>query len=232
MGDEEWYICFGVVCLFVLWGVSFSLLWNNEIYKWNLMGLFMETVENVALFDMDGTICDYVGALHREMKKLLGPGEKFVDPFLAKDVPGNQYLWDRMHQIKASEDWWANLPRLSLGFEVMEEAKRQGYISEILTQAPRKNPAALAGKLRWLLDNVDEDMDFTMTRNKSRHYGRVLVDDYPGFAVPWLDRRPRGIVIMPSSKYNKDFTHPRVIKYNGKNMAEVSDGLRGALLAA
>lgn len=189
----------------------------------------MDITENVALFDMDGTICDYVGSIHAELAKMRAPGEQFIDPFM---VNGSeyQYLWDRMEVIKSDKNWWANIPKLSLGFDVMREAQDLGYFCEILTQAPKKNPAALAGKLDWLLKNVEEDMDFTMTRNKSRYYGRVLVDDFEDYITPWLEKRPRGLVIMPASRYNKDFTHPRVIRYDGSNIKEVRDGLKKTLI--
>ncbi|MBR9705119.1 hypothetical protein GOV12_06925 [Candidatus Pacearchaeota archaeon] len=182
-------------------------------------------MKNIALFDMDGTICDYMGAMNVELMKLRSPDEKFVDPFLIDDDPKYQYLWNRMNLIKSNEDWWANLPKFSLGLEVMEMAKALGYHCEILTQAPKKNPAALAGKHRWLLANLDEDIDFTMTRNKGRYYGRVLVDDYPLYVESWLEHRPRGLVIMPANMYNEDFSHSRVIRYTGENKDEILEGL-------
>jgi len=191
----------------------------------------MEQNRNIALFDMDGTICDYAGQIHHELAKLRAPNEPFIDPFkLGKDDRSHQYLWNRMQLIKSDENWWANLPKLSLGFDVMRAAKDLGYDCEILTQAPKTNPAALSGKLKWLLENVDPDTDFTMTRNKSRHYGRVLVDDFPEFVVPWLKNRPRGLVIMPSNEYNRGFKHDRVILYDGINIEEVRKGLERTLI--
>ena len=184
----------------------------------------------VALFDLDGTMCDYVDEMKRDLEKLRSPDEPILDPFkINDDNPKYQYLWDRMSLIKSEADWWANLPKLQLGFDVLEIAKELGYYTEILTQAPRTNPAALAGKLRWILSNMDKDTDFTMTRNKSRHYGRVFVDDFRGYVVPWLEHRKNGLVIMPSNEYNKDFEHPQVIMYDGSNIAQVRDGLVKAM---
>ncbi|MAE12923.1 hypothetical protein CMO92_00015 [Candidatus Woesearchaeota archaeon] len=108
--------------------------------------------------------------------------------------------------------------------------KELGYVQEILTQAPETNPAALAGKLRWIIGNLKEyTTDFAMVRNKGRYYGRVLVDDYPGFIEPWLEHRKNGLVIMPSNEYNQEFSHPQVIRYDGRNKEEVRAGLVGAL---
>jgi 5'-nucleotidase len=183
----------------------------------------------IALFDMDGTLCDYVSSMKAELEKLRAPGEPLLDPFIEGNKPDLQFFWDRMNLIKSNENWWANLPRHSLGFDVLELTKELGYHNEVLTQAPKTNPAALAGKLRWILNNLDEDTDFTMTRNKSRHYGRVLVDDYPGFILPWIEHRPRGLVIMPSNKYNKGFTHEQVMAYNGQNKEQVEKALIEAM---
>lgn len=183
--------------------------------------------ENVALFDMDGTVVNYVKAIHEGLDKLRNPDEQFVDPFMLGESGNNpkyQYLWDRMSLIKDDHEWWANLPVLDLGMEILKVAKECEYQCEILTQSPKNNPRALAGKLTWILRNLGEDIDFTMTRNKSRHYGKVLVDDFPGYFLPWLEHRPRGLVIMPVNQYNKDFKHPKVINYDGSNLGEVKEG--------
>ena len=182
-------------------------------------------MESIALFDMDGTLCDYVRSMLIDLEKLMAPGEEFVDPFILRDDPKYQYLWNRIDLIKSDPEWWANLPKFSLGFEVMDMAIEVGYVPEVLTQSPEGNPAALAGKLKWIMNNLDPGIDYTMTRNKSRHYGRVLVDDFPGYAVPWLEYRKSGLVVMPTNDYNRDFSHPRVIRYDGKNKDEVREGL-------
>ena len=185
--------------------------------------------KKVALFDMDGTICDYVGSMKAELEKLRSPNEPIVDPFRVINKPEYNYLWNRMNLIKSHENWWANLPRYNLGYDILKMTKEIGYYNEILTKAPKENPAALAGKLKWILNNLDEDIDFTMTRNKSRHYGRVLVDDYPGCILGWLKHRPLGLVIMPSNQYNQGFTHKQVVVYNGQNKDQVMESLVNAI---
>ena len=185
--------------------------------------------KKVALFDMDGTLFDYVGAMHIELEKLRSPEELSLDPFILPNDKKYEYLWKRMDIVKQSEDWWANLPQLKLGFDVYNMTKELGYEREILTQAPMQNPAALAGKLRCLRLNLEMDLDFTMTRNKGRHYGRILVDDFPGFINEWLKFRKKGTVIMPASKYNEGYSHPQVIRYDGKNKEEVRSALIEAM---
>ncbi len=181
--------------------------------------------ETIALFDMDGTICDYVGAIKAELEKLKSPNEDFIDPFTIKDSSDYQYLWNRMDLIKADENWWANMPKFKLGLDILEVTIELGFYNEILTQAPKSNPAALAGKLKWIQKNIEGEIDFTMTRNKSRHYGKVLVDDFPGFILSWLKHRPRGLAIMPLNEYNKDFSHQQVIVYDGTNLNDIKKAL-------
>lgn len=189
----------------------------------------MENIDSIALFDMDGTLCDYLKAMHRELKKLKCPDEPEVDPFTTKDNPKYQYLWNRMNLIKSKEEWWATLPKMKLGFDVLEIAKSLGFVCEILTRTPKENPAAYSGKQIWISKNMPKDVDFTMTQNKSRHYGRVLIDDFPPNVVAWLKYRKNAIVIMPENKYNKNFNHAKVIKYNGKNKKEIRQALKQVL---
>ena len=167
--------------------------------------------ENVALFDMDGTLCDYETALIRDLNKMRSPEEPEI-----KLVPGDRapsWMHERMNAIRASQDWWEYLPELYLGMNVYRFAEAVGYRPMILTQGPKRNPEAWAGKKRWIDKNLGRDVDITITRDKGLVYGKVLVDDFPKYITRWLEWRPRGLVIMPASEHNKDFKHPQVIRY-------------------
>ena len=94
----------------------------------------------------------------------------------------------------------------------------------ILTQGPRRVPEAWSGKKEWIDANLG-DVDVTITRDKGLVYGKVLVDDYPKYAERWLEHRPRGLVIMPEHKYNKGYSHPNVVRYDGSNLDEVREVL-------
>jgi len=186
--------------------------------------------DNIALFDMDGTLCDYDSALHRELEKIRSPDELVYHSLHGvKDVP--DYIWARKDLITSSEDWWATLPRFQLGWDVLDVAIELGYRAEILTQGPRENPAALSGKLIWLRNQKEDlgQIDFTMTRNKAGVYGRVLVDDFPNYIEPWLKVRPRARVIMPANSGNEGYTHERLVRYDGSNLDEVRDAMKEAL---
>jgi len=176
----------------------------------------------IALVDMDGTLADYDGAMQRDLDKLSSPDERSREIGYGCKHP--DYIWERMKMIKSSGEWWENLPKFQLGFDVLEILREFEFYISILTQGPRANPVAWSHKVRWCLKNVP-DLDITITRNKGLVYGRVLVDDYPEYIEQWLEWRPRGLVIMPAQKWNKDFKHSNVLRYDGKNLSSLRHAL-------
>ena len=183
---------------------------------------------NYALFDLDGTLCDYVGELERGLRLLKSPEERDFDiTKVHEDLP--EYIYERKKLITQSKEWWANLPKLQLGWDILKVAEKLGYKISILSQGPDKNPNAWAGKKEWQNKYLD-GYEIDITRDKSRVYGRVLVDDFPDYASAWLAHRPRGLVIMPENKGNKNFTHPQLIRYNGQNLEEITRAMEKAKL--
>lgn len=181
----------------------------------------MAKIEDVALFDMDGTLCDYDKALLEKLEGLRSPHE----PHLLSMRNAPPYIKKRADMIRASEEWWENLPKFQLGWDVLEVAKSLDYRIMILTQGPRKNPSSWSGKKKWIDKNLGEDVDVTITRDKGLVYGKVLVDDFPGYIKDWLEYRKRGVVIMPANESNQNFTHPNVIRYDGTNINQVKKAL-------
>ena len=174
----------------------------------------MPNPELIALIDMDGTLCDYDAALLQRLQNLQAPEEERVEEVpRGDDVPS--FMRARMNLIRLSKEWWVKIPKLKLGFDVLEACQNLGFHCTILTQGPKRNPDAWAGKKMWIDKNLGQDFDVTITRDKSLMYGKVLVDDYPPYIEGWLKWRPRGLVIMPANEGNKDFTHPQVIRYVG-----------------
>lgn len=186
----------------------------------------IKEIENIALFDMDGTLCDYDGEMYKELEKRKLPSEKSFYPPIRDNAPS--YVRARVRDIMLNKDWWANLPRFRLGWDVLEEAKSLNYKIMILTKCSKSNPDGWAGKIEWMKKHLP-NTDITITTDKSLVYGRVLVDDYPPYVQRWLEHRPRGIAIMPANRGNKDFKHVQVIRYDGSNLLEVKEGLRSRL---
>jgi 5'(3')-deoxyribonucleotidase len=179
--------------------------------------------ENIALVDMDGTLANYDLAMERDLESLRAPCEEPYTTGLHKKHP--PHIVARMDMIKSNGDWWENLPKLKMGFDILEILLSYGFYISILTQGPKTNPVAWEHKVRWCKKNVP-DLDITITRNKGLVYGKVLVDDYPAYIKQWLKWRPRGVVIMPGHPWNRDFSFPNVFRYDGHNLEAVKSLLR------
>jgi FMN phosphatase YigB (HAD superfamily) len=188
----------------------------------------MKQVEKIILFDMDGTLCDYDSGLFNDLEKLRSPEEPIFHPPIKDSFP--EYVKARAELITSSGKWWANLPKFQLGFDIREMSKELGYREMILTQGPRRNPDAWSGKKSWIDKNLGQDVDITITRDKGLVYGKVLVDDFPGYIERWLQWRPRGLVIMPANEGNYNFVHPQVIRYDGSNKTQVKNAMKNLIL--
>jgi 5'(3')-deoxyribonucleotidase len=177
----------------------------------------------VALVDMDGTLVDYAGQLEKDLKGLRGPEEPNYEINWNEKLP--DHIWNRIKLIKKSKDWWYNLPNLSDGFKLLDTAIEIGYEIHVLTKGPKETKTAWTQKVRWCEDNLPEDTNVTITHDKSLVYGRILIDDYPGYVEGWLRYRPRSLVVMPLRPWNKDYKHSNVIHYDdsvrGNNYEEV-----------
>ena len=182
--------------------------------------------ENIALFDLDGTLCDYHTRLSEDLEKLRNPVEERYKHPVRDGSP--DYIRNRADLIRSTESWWENLPKLQLGWDVLKVARQLDYRTVILTQGPRRNPFSWSGKKKWVDKNLGNDADITITRDKSQVYGRVLVDDFPSYIEGWLKWRNRGLVIMPTNEENRDFKHEQVIRYDGSNLEEVTNALQRA----
>jgi 5'-nucleotidase len=178
----------------------------------------------VALFDMDGTLADHTGELQRRLDRMSSPQEPPADlsAFGWDDQP--EYLRERIRLIRSNPGFWINLPILKAGFEVLEEAHRLGFQIEVVTKGPRRSPIAWMEKLQWCDKHLAGfPHQVTITMDKALVYGKVLVDDYPEYALRWLRWRKRGTVILPDQPWNQGFEHPQVYRYTGdrREMAAV-----------
>jgi hypothetical protein len=177
----------------------------------------------IALFDMDGTLFDYVGSLKKELRKIESPQEPDV-PLRFEGNPG--YVQNRIDLITESEAFWSDMPKLQLGWDILQIAEELEYHIHILTQGPRSKPAAWSGKKKCIDKHFGEDFSITLTRDKGLVYGTVLVEDYPKYIKRWLKWRKRGLVIMPANEFNGSLRHPQVIRYDGGNLKDVREAMR------
>jgi FMN phosphatase YigB (HAD superfamily) len=190
--------------------------------------------EHIVLFDMDGTLADYKGQMEADLATLASPEEKacFEDgtPFSMSfdDDEKPRYLRNRMRIIKEQKDWWFNLPKMEDGFRVLNIAEALDFEIHILTKGPYRTVSAWSEKVKWCRKYLHRDVKITITEDKGLVYGKILVDDYPGYMDRWLKWRPRGLGIMPLRDYNKDYRHPNVVHFDGTNIDEIKERMTEA----
>lgn len=155
----------------------------------------MNDDDKVALVDMDGTLCDFRGALDRDVARVMnGRGDEVKVP--ACVVQEIEWL------IRGQAGWYRNLKPLPFGFQIVRLLQEIGFRIMIMTKSSKESKNAWSEKVAWIAEHLPE-ADVTVTQDKSLVYGRILVDDYPSHFLRWMNHRPRGIVIMPSQAWNK-----------------------------
>lgn len=183
--------------------------------------------EKICLFDMDGTIANYAKAILNDLSFLASPCEPPIPDHGWFENPP-KYIKNRIDLIRSQRDWWLNLEPIKTGIELYNLARKTGFNIHVLTKGPWNSPHAWTEKVLWVRKHLFDDVKITITEDKSTVYGRVLVDDWVPYIEPWLNRRPRGYVIMPVHHFNRDFTHPRVVRWDGTNIDEVQETLTKA----
>ncbi len=172
-----------------------------------------------ALIDMDGSVADFDTVMRADQLKLLAPGE---EPRLsAEDEENYPYVKARRRLIKGQPEWWFNLPRLERGFRVVDMMRDLKFRLHVLTRGPKPLPNAWTEKVRWCQKHIPDAQISVTNAEKGQVYGRVLMDDWVPYVLPWLKRRPRGLVILPDQPWNQGFAHPQVVRHTDANDAEV-----------
>ena len=169
--------------------------------------------ENIALFDLDGTLADFDGAMTRDLAAIAAPGEEKIDPW-DRTKP---WMKERRHLVMRQPGWWKNLLCLRSGSDILDIAINLGFECHVLTKGPSASSIAWGEKVEWCHKNLPLQVKITLTEDKGLVYGKVLVDDWPEYIERWLKWRPRGLVIMPDRPYNKNFEHPNVLRYKHYN---------------
>lgn len=190
--------------------------------------------EPIALFDLDGTLCDYDEAMARVMDSIKHPSEPaYVRDYDDKSEP--VHVYNRRKLIQSVPGYWKNLKPFPLGMELLQMAIELGFSIRILSKGPNNCPLAWSEKYEWCQNNLEpiigpigKAFRVTICQGKGETYGKVLVDDFEDYILDWLKHRPRGLVITPHHHYNADFKHQNVRHYTGKNREEIFLALREA----
>lgn len=168
-------------------------------------------MDNIALFDMDGTLVDFDKGMYEALLPLYSPDEEVLEPPFW-DSP--EHIRSRIDMIMERDVWWRNLEPIKLGMDFLKEAQKIGYEVHILTQGPHSIGVAWKEKVDWVRTHLG-DVDITVTRNKGLVYGKILVDDYPPYLDKWLKWRNRGLCIIPHNEHNKDYEHEQTLRLSG-----------------
>ena len=164
--------------------------------------------DDIALFDMDGSLADYTTALVNDLELLRSPTEYPITEYNIWTADKQPYIHARMRVIKSQPGWWLRLSPLAAGLEVWDICHRFGFHNVILTKGPKKHTQAWDEKLQWCQKYIDPEVDVHVVSHKSGSYGKLLYDDYPEYMLSWLEHRPRGLGIMPVNSSNNS-TIPR-----------------------
>lgn len=185
------------------------------------------SVNLIALVDMDGTVADYDSAMTRDLEPLRSPEETGPLTYHGAKEEMPDHFKARVKLVRNQSGWWKKLGRLEDGFRVVDMMRRIGFEVHVLTKGPKNSPNAWTEKVQWCKCNMPGDL-VTISSDKSMVYGRVLMDDWPPYVEPWLEKRPRGLVILPDRPWNQGFEHPRMVRYTGDNDDEVFAALKAA----
>ena len=104
----------------------------------------------IALFDMDNTLCDYAGAMYRDLAKMASPEEPSIN---LSDMP--EWLEARSDAVKARPGWWLDLNPIGPGMEVLNIALEIGFECHILTKGPWRTTPAWTEKVEWCREHLD-----------------------------------------------------------------------------
>jgi 5'(3')-deoxyribonucleotidase len=178
--------------------------------------------DEIALVDMDGTLCEFRGQLDSDVARVLnGRGEDVKVP--ACVVQEIEWL------IRGQAGWYRNLKPLQLGFDIVRMLEEIGFRIMIMTKSSKESINAWSEKREWIKQHLP-DVKMSVTEDKSLFYGKVLVDDYPGHFLPWMEHRPRGVVVMPAQPWNKG-TSKRINLHSVANQEDL-EALRPVLVEA
>ena len=176
----------------------------------------------IALLDMDGTVADYDVAMNAALDAMRGPGEEGLVWETLRNEP---WVEARRDAVARRPGFWRELPERWRGMVVYNMLLELDFEVHVVSKGPSTKSQAWAEKLDWCREHLP-NAKVTITESKTGVYGRCLVDDWIPYVEPWLEKRPRGLVIMPSHSWNEGYAHPRVV--HDTDLVRVYEALREA----
>jgi hypothetical protein len=178
----------------------------------------------IALIDLGDTLCECTPALRAALMRLRQPGERQEDEAL---VPLPAYLETRRRHVMSTPSFWRDLPPRQLGMELLALLRNAGFQVHILTKGSC-DAHVWAEKVAWCHEHVP-GVPVTVTDDKSRVHGHVLVDDWLPYVEDWQRQCREGLAIVPAHPWNTDAVEgPRLIRDEGGSREKVHAFLRRA----
>lgn len=183
----------------------------------------MASKDLVALLDLGDTLADCTPALRKLFEQMRGPNEKGEDEFLDPLPP---YLEKRRKLIMSTPGFWRDLPVRPQGLVVAKVLQDIGCSLHILTKGPPEFPHVWAEKVSWCRTNLP-DVAVTVTEEKMRVYGNILVDDWLPYVYSWQRQWPGGLAIVPAHPWNsRQSLGPRCLRIDGRDPVLLSKRIR------
>jgi 5'-nucleotidase len=89
----------------------------------------------IALFDMDGTLCDYDGAMQAALEALRSPYEPIGSYGHGDDSPS--WLENRRRVVSTVPGFWRDLKPLPVGFMIVDVLTSLGFSLYVMTKGPQ-----------------------------------------------------------------------------------------------
>lgn len=168
----------------------------------------------IALVDLGDTLADCTPTLRAALARLRQPGEREEDERL---MPLPPYLEIRRRTIMSTPAFWRDLPPRAEGFELITLLRDAGFAVHVLTKGPYDAPQVWADKVAWCRAHLP-DSPVTVTDDKARVHGHVLVDDWLPYVERWQHQWPHGFAIVPAQPWNAQLSlGPRCVRDDQNN---------------
>ena len=177
----------------------------------------------VALVDLGDTLAECTPAMRVALAHLRQPGEREGDEGL---IPLPPYLESRRRAVMSAPGFWRQLPPHAEGFELINLLRAAGFRVHVLTKGPYDAPHVWADKVAWCRAHLP-DVPVTVTDDKVRVHGHLLVDDWLPYVECWQNQWPTGFAIVPAQPWNARLPlGPRCVRYDRSNRDAVIRLLR------
>ena len=103
-------------------------------------------MDQIALFDLDNTLCDWDKSMERDMRRVLPESmQDDITRWMNEDRRVRpEWVENLMSVIRTQVNWWKNLDPLYPGMQLLHSAIDMGWSVNILTKGPATKPRASA----------------------------------------------------------------------------------------